>query len=72
MNTKTPNIAVSGWLLAQPGIFRVWAVCDVENAGSARALEKARFQQEGILRRWIVHPNRAAEPRDCRVYALVK
>jgi RimJ/RimL family protein N-acetyltransferase len=60
------------WSLAQPEIFRVWATCDVENAASARALERAGLQREGILRRWIVHPNLSDEPRDSFCYAVVK
>jgi len=63
---------VTDWLLAQAPIFRVWAVCDVENARSARALEKARFEREGTLRRWIIHPNVSEDPRDCHVYARVR
>jgi RimJ/RimL family protein N-acetyltransferase len=64
--------AVAAWLLDQPGVFRVWAVCDVENQPSARVLEKARFQREGVLRRWTMHPNVGAAPRDCLCYARVK
>lgn len=59
---------VSDWLLSQPEIFRVWAVCDTENSGSARALEKAGFEREGLLRRWVVLPNCSDEPRDCYIY----
>ena len=32
--------AVIVWALKQEGIYRVWAVCDVDNHASARALEK--------------------------------
>jgi len=64
--------AMVGWALAQPELYRVWAVCDVENPASARVLEKAGFQREGILRRWLVHPNRSTEPRDCLCHAIVK
>lgn len=64
-------VAVSRWLLKQPPIHRVWAVCDFENAASARVLEKAGFQLEGTLRRWAVHPNVSAEPRDALCYSLV-
>lgn len=64
--------AVAEWMLRQPSIFRVWAVCDIENIGSARALEKSAFVREGKLRRWIVHPNRAQEPRDCYMYARTR
>lgn len=64
--------AVVEWALAQPGIYRVWAVCDVENAASARVLEKVGMQREGVLRRWIIHPNVDAVPRDCYCYAIIK
>ncbi len=33
--------AVIDWALSEPEVFRVWAVCDVENLASARVLEKA-------------------------------
>jgi [ribosomal protein S5]-alanine N-acetyltransferase len=58
--------------LAQPDIFRVWAVCDVENIASARVMEKAGMTREGILRRWSLHPNVSDEPRDCLCYAKVR
>ncbi len=63
--------AVSDWALAQPGIYRVWAVTDQDNHGSARVLEKIGMQCEGKLRRFAVHPNVSPEPRDCWVYAKV-
>jgi len=33
--------AVVEWGLAQPAMFRVWAVTDVDNVASARVLERA-------------------------------
>lgn len=60
------------WALKQKNIFRIWAVCDVDNAASARVMEKAGMQREGILRRWSVHPNISPEPRDSSCYAIVK
>jgi RimJ/RimL family protein N-acetyltransferase len=60
------------WALTQPGIFRISAVCDVENIGSARVMEKAGLAREGLLRRWLVHPNISDEPRDCFSYARVR
>lgn len=60
------------WALAQPEIYRVWAVCDVDNRASARVLEKIGMQREGLLRRHILHPNISATPRDCWCYAKVK
>jgi ribosomal-protein-alanine N-acetyltransferase len=50
----------------------VWAVCDVDNLASARVLEKAGMGREGRLRRWVLHPNVSAAPRDCWCYAHVK
>lgn len=60
------------WTGSQPQIYRVWAVCDVENIASARVLEKVGMKYEGILHRWLVHPNISAEPRDCRCYARLR
>ncbi len=64
--------AVIQWLFNQPGIYRVDATCDLENTASFRVMEKAGMQREGILRRWVIHPNLSLEPRDCYVYAIVK
>ena len=60
------------WALKQKQIYRIWAVCDVDNIASARVMEKAGMQREGILRRWSVHPNLSPEPRDSYCYAIVK
>jgi len=64
--------AVVDWAIAQAGIYRVWATCDVENLASARVLEKAGMQREGLLRRWIRHANLGEEPRDSWCYARVR
>jgi len=64
--------AVVEWAHARAEIHRVWAVCDVENQASARVLEKAGMQREGLLRRWMIHPNVSDLPRDCWCYAKVK
>lgn len=63
---------VSDRFLVQPGIYRAWAVCDVENAGSAGVLEKAGFELEGTLRRYIVHPNIQETPRDVLSYSRIR
>ena len=60
---------VADWAMRQVEIWRIGAVCDVQNPASARVLEKSGFEREGILRRWLVHPNIAPEPRDCVSYA---
>jgi len=57
---------------AQPQVFRVQAICDVENRASARALEKSGFRREGRLARYGIHPNISPEPRDVFMYARVR
>ena len=64
--------AAVDWALAQSGLVRVWAVTDVENHPSARVLEKVGMQQEGVLRRFAIHPNVSPEPRDCLLFARVR
>jgi RimJ/RimL family protein N-acetyltransferase len=62
--------AVVDWALGQERIHRVWAVCEVENLASARVLEKAGFQREGLLKEWMVFPNLGERPRDCFQYGI--
>ena len=64
--------ALIAWALKQEDIYRIWAVCDVDNRASARVMEKAGMQREGVLRRWSVHPNLSAEPRDSYCYSIVR
>jgi ribosomal-protein-alanine N-acetyltransferase len=64
--------AVVEWAARLEPIFRIWAVCDTGNSASARVLEKVGMAREGVLRRWILHPNVSAEPRDCFVYSKVR
>ncbi|HMK37743.1 MAG TPA: GNAT family protein, partial [Bacteroidota bacterium] len=64
--------AVCSWADSEPDIFRVWAVCAVDNPASVRVLEKAGMTREGILRRWAVFPNIDGVPRDCYSYARVR
>jgi RimJ/RimL family protein N-acetyltransferase len=64
--------AVVDWAINLTFVYRVWAVCDVENKASARVLEKVGMQREGLLRRYVVHPNISPEPRDCFVYSVVR
>jgi [ribosomal protein S5]-alanine N-acetyltransferase len=58
---------------ALEGVYRVWALCDVDNTSSARVMEKAGMVYEGTLRRYSLHPNvNPHEPRDVRVYAKIR
>lgn len=61
--------AVASAALARPEVFRVQAICDVDNYASARALEKSGFLREGRLDRYGVHPNVSLEPRSAYMYA---
>ncbi len=63
--------AVVDWALTQPSIRRVWAYVDVENAPSARVLEKTGMTREGLVRAWYVPPAFGV-PRDCWMYGRVK
>ncbi len=64
--------ALVDWAFSEPSIFRVWAVCDVENESSARLLERNGFRREGTLRRWSLHPNVSGTPRDCYCYSRTR
>lgn len=64
--------AVVDWAIAQPGLYRVWAVCDIDNPASARVMEKVGMSFEGVLRRFVRHPNVSDTPRDVLCYAVVK
>ena len=63
---------VAAWALSQPSIWRIGAVADIENVGSMRVMEKAGLRREGVLRRWLVHPNISSEPRDCVSFAATR
>jgi [ribosomal protein S5]-alanine N-acetyltransferase len=53
-------------------IHRIEAIHDVNNPASGRVMEKLGMQFEGVLRRYMLHPNVSDMPGDCRMYALVK
>jgi ribosomal-protein-alanine N-acetyltransferase len=57
---------------SDPRIVCVRSYCDVENARSARVLEKLGMTLEGTLRSWLVHPTMGEKPRDCLSYSIVR
>lgn len=67
---------VMRWLvvhaLSHPEILRAEAFCDVDHPASARVMEKAGMEREGVLRRYFKHPNISDTPRDCVVYSKVR
>lgn len=60
------------WLLAHSAVWRVWAYCDVDNVAIQRVMERSGATCEGVARRYAVHPNVSPEPRDCKIYSLVR
>ncbi len=64
--------AIIDWAFQQPSIYRVNASTDIENIASQRVLEKAGMIREGLLRKYIVHPNISDIPRDSYMYAITK
>jgi [ribosomal protein S5]-alanine N-acetyltransferase len=64
--------AMIEWAFQQPMIYRVYATTDIENVASRRVLEKVGMRCEGILRRYILHPNISDIPRDSYMYAIIK
>jgi [ribosomal protein S5]-alanine N-acetyltransferase len=56
-------------LWRSPNIQRIWTVCDVENTGSRRVLEKLGFKREGTLRKWLMLPAFGDLARDCYVFS---
>lgn len=64
--------AIIDWAFQQPSIYRVYATTDIENVASRRVLEKVGMQCEGILRKYIIHPNVSDIPRDSYMYAITK
>lgn len=63
---------IIAWAFQQPSIYRVYATTGVENTASQRVLEKAGMQCEGILRKYILHPNISDTPRDSYMYAITR
>lgn len=64
--------AVIDWSFQQSSIYRSYATTDIENLASQRVLEKVGMRCEGILRKYIVHPNVSNIPRDSYMYAITK
>jgi RimJ/RimL family protein N-acetyltransferase len=56
------------WGLRELGLQRVFAEAAAENAASIRAIEKAGFQREGVLR---AHCKTHGRRHDCVMFSLV-
>jgi RimJ/RimL family protein N-acetyltransferase len=64
--------AVIDFGLELPEIYRVQAMCHVDNGASARVMEKAGMVREGVLHRYMLFPNLGTEPQDVFVYAATR
>jgi len=53
-------------------VYRVSAVCDVENEASKKVMEKVGMTYEGLLKAWLIHPNMDSKPRDCHSLCIIK
>jgi RimJ/RimL family protein N-acetyltransferase len=53
--TEAVTVA-SNWLLAQDAVQSVWTAVDYENIQTRRVLEKAGFEQDGVLMNWAILP----------------
>jgi RimJ/RimL family protein N-acetyltransferase len=64
---------VAGLLIREmerdPTVYRISAICHVDNARSARVLEKSGLSLEGRLVRHTIFPNISDEPQDVLQYA---
>ena len=58
--------------LAQPGIWRIDALCDVEHPASTRVLEAAGLRREGRLARVLHQPALGEAPRDAWLHAATR
>ncbi|MGH9171958.1 MAG: GNAT family N-acetyltransferase [Acidimicrobiales bacterium] len=61
-------LLAAGWALGELQLRRVFAEAAVDNVASLRAIEKAGFQREGLLRQ---HCKTAGARHDCVMYSLV-
>ncbi len=61
--------AVIAWGFRAHDLYRIQAMCLPANIGSARVMEKAGMQFEGLLRGYILHKG---TPCDMKLYAIVR
>lgn len=58
------------WLMSHAKLDYIWSVCDLENIGSRRVLEKLGFTQKALLENYLCLPSFANEKRDCYQYEI--
>ncbi|MEY2843423.1 MAG: hypothetical protein RI920_1460, partial [Pseudomonadota bacterium] len=70
MSEAVRAVLQAAWDL--PAVWRVDALCDVDNAASVALLERVGMRCEGRLGRVVHHPNASDTPRDAWLYALTR
>ncbi|XP_022761077.1 uncharacterized protein LOC111307335 [Durio zibethinus] len=66
--TRAVKMVAKTIFVERPHLERLEALVDVENVGSQRVLEKAGFQREGVLRKYIILKGRS---RDMVIFSLL-
>ncbi len=64
--------AIISKLLDLDFVYRVEALCDIENLGSEKVLKKLGMTFEGRMNRTGYTPNISSEPRDCFCFSITK
>ncbi|HHF7349623.1 TPA: GNAT family N-acetyltransferase [Legionella feeleii] len=62
------GLAVVEWLQIQSDVTEISTVCDIDNHGSIRVLEKLGFENLGLLKEWLHLPAFGQKARDCYRY----
>ncbi|MFW2535428.1 MULTISPECIES: GNAT family N-acetyltransferase [unclassified Legionella] len=62
------GLAVVEWLQIQSDVKEISTVCDLDNHGSIRVLEKLGFENQGILKEGLHLPAFGHKARDCYRY----
>lgn len=65
------NKRVIEHLINDCNIYRVEAVCNIENEASARVMEKSGMKFEGILRGRALNLNAEGNPGDLKMYSII-
>lgn len=70
MRAAVATVCEQAW--RQDGVWRIDALCDVDNLRSERLLAALGWQREGRLACHAHHPNVSPRPRDVHVWAQVR
>ncbi|GAB2289708.1 hypothetical protein Dimus_024017 [Dionaea muscipula] len=66
--TRAVNLVASSIFIEWPHLERLQGLVDVENTASQRVLEKAGFQREGVLRKYLMQKGQI---RDMVMFSLL-